>query len=98
MDAVKRWGEAVEAGVGGRGGDDSGDDVPDPVGGESVAAAVRLAPGASATSETLRAWCRERLRREAVPEHWFFVQQMPRNARGKLSRDAVRRTVTSGAA
>ncbi len=72
--------------------------VPDPVGGESVAAAVRLAPGASASSETLRAWCRERLRREAVPEHWFFVQQMPRNARGKLSRDAVRRTVTSGAA
>jgi acyl-CoA synthetase (AMP-forming)/AMP-acid ligase II len=72
--------------------------VPDPVGGESVAAAVRLAPGASATSETLRAWCRERLRREAVPEHWFFVQQMPRNARGKLSRDAVRSTVMSGAA
>jgi len=72
--------------------------VPDPVGGESIAAAVRLASGASATSEMLRAWCRQRLRREAVPEHWFFVREMPRNARGKVSRDAVRRTVTSGAA
>ena len=24
----------------------------------------------------LRAWCRERLRREAVPESWFFVSEI----------------------
>jgi oxalate---CoA ligase len=62
----------------------------DPVGGESVAVAIRLRPGASATSESLRAWCRERLRREAVPEHWHMVDEIPRNARGKVSRDLVR--------
>jgi acyl-CoA synthetase (AMP-forming)/AMP-acid ligase II len=65
--------------------------MPDLVSGESVAAAVRLKPGAAADTETLRAWCRERLRREAVPEHWFLVEEIPRSARGKISRDAVRR-------
>jgi hypothetical protein len=31
------------------------------------------------------------LRREAVPEHWFFVADIPRTPRGKVSRDSVRR-------
>jgi oxalate---CoA ligase len=63
----------------------------EPVGGESVAAAVRLKPGAGASAESLRAWCCERLRREAVPEHWYLVDEIPRNAHGKLSRDTLRR-------
>ena len=71
--------------------------VPDPVGGESVGVAVRLRPGAGVAAEALRAWCRERLRREAVPEHWFMVDEIPRNARGKLSRDAVRRMLAKDA-
>jgi acyl-coenzyme A synthetase/AMP-(fatty) acid ligase len=65
--------------------------LPDPIGGEAVAAAVRLEPGAGVTGEDLRVWCRERLRREAVPEHWYIVEELPRSARGKISRDAVRR-------
>jgi len=65
---------------------------PDPVGGEAVAAAVRLKPGAVGVSgEDLRAWCRQRLRHEAVPEHWYIVDELPRSARGKISRDAVQR-------
>lgn len=71
--------------------------IPDPVAGEVVAAAVALTPGACATSEDLRAWCRERLRREAVPERWFVVDEIPRNARGKVGRDAVRQSVMKGA-
>jgi oxalate---CoA ligase len=67
--------------------------ISDPLGGEAIAAAIRLADGASADSQTLQAWCRERLRREAVPESWFFVSEIPRTARGKVSRDAVRRTL-----
>jgi acyl-CoA synthetase (AMP-forming)/AMP-acid ligase II/thioesterase domain-containing protein/acyl carrier protein len=67
--------------------------VNDPLGGEAIAAAIRLADGASATSQSLQAWCRERLRREAVPESWFFVSEIPRTARGKVSRDVVRRTL-----
>jgi len=63
--------------------------IADPVGGEIVAVAVRLAGHADAVS--LRDWCLARLRREAVPEKWFIVDELPQNARGKISRDAVRR-------
>ena len=68
--------------------------IPDPMGGEAVAAAVRLVDGESATPLGLRTWCSQRLRRAAVPEHWFFVSEIPRTARGKVSRDVVRRTLT----
>ena len=33
----------------------------------------------------------KRLRREAIPERWFIVDKLPRNERGKINRDAVRR-------
>ena len=63
----------------------------DPMSGEAVAAAIRLASGTTANSESLQAWCRERVRREAVPERWYFVADIPRTPRGKVSRDSVRR-------
>jgi oxalate---CoA ligase len=67
--------------------------IADPLGGEAVAAAVRLRDGAKSTPESLQAWCRQRVRREAIPERWFIVSDIPRNARGKVSRDAVRRAL-----
>ena len=67
--------------------------IADPVSGEVVAAAVKLIVGASETPESLRAWCRARLRREAVPERWYFVDAIPRNPYGKINRDAVRNHV-----
>jgi acyl-CoA synthetase (AMP-forming)/AMP-acid ligase II len=67
--------------------------IADNASGEAVAAAVRLMQGASANAESLRSWCRERLRREAVPERWYIVDEMPRTARGKVSRELVRRTL-----
>ncbi len=76
--------------------------IPDPVSGQAVAAVVRLQKGASVTPESLHAWCRERLRQTAIPEHWIVVDEIPRNARGKVNRDAVRRmfakqTIAAGA-
>ena len=68
--------------------------IPDPMGGEAVAAAIRLAKGENVSSLSLQSWCSQRLRRAAVPEHWFFVTEIPRNARGKVSRDNVRRLLT----
>jgi acyl-CoA synthetase (AMP-forming)/AMP-acid ligase II len=65
--------------------------VGDPVSGETVGVAVRLNVGAADDAESLRAWCRARLRREAVPERWFIVEEIPRTMRGKVNRDAVRR-------
>lgn len=67
--------------------------IPDRVSGEIVAVAVRLAAGASLDSEGLRGWLAERLRREAAPERVYFVDEIPRSARGKVSRDAVRRAL-----
>jgi oxalate---CoA ligase len=69
---------------------------PDPIGGETVAAMIRLKEGATATPEELHEWCRARLRREAVPEHWYFVSEIPRNARGKVAREQVRMAVLKG--
>src|SRR5262249_23925971 len=68
--------------------------IADPVSGEIVAAAVQLAPGANVAASALTDWCRVRLRREAIPERWFMVDKLPRNERGKISRDMVRRALT----
>ncbi len=65
----------------------------DAVSGEIVAAAVRLAPGENVTAAALEDWCRARLRREAIPERWFMVDKLPRNERGKIDRNAVRRSL-----
>jgi acyl-CoA synthetase (AMP-forming)/AMP-acid ligase II/thioesterase domain-containing protein len=67
--------------------------IPDPISGECVGAAIRLENGVSVDVDSLRSWCRERLRREAIPEHWFIVEDIPRNARGKVNRDAVYRSL-----
>jgi len=67
--------------------------IEDQTAGNIVAAAIRLVDGSNETTEGLRSWCRQRLRREAVPERWFLLPEIPRNARGKIGRDAVRRHV-----
>jgi acyl-coenzyme A synthetase/AMP-(fatty) acid ligase len=67
--------------------------APDPISGETVAVAVRLVPGSSETAQTLRAWCFEHLRRDAAPERWFFVEEIPKTSRGKVSRDSVRKSL-----
>ena len=63
----------------------------DAVSGEIVAAAVRLMPDMNVSIDALRQWCATRLRREAIPERWFLVDELPRNERGKISRDSLRR-------
>ncbi len=71
--------------------------IPDAVSGEIVGAAVRFKPGAVADLDGVKAFCRARMRREATPERWFTVDEIPRTARGKVSRDAVRRALMEGA-
>jgi acyl-CoA synthetase (AMP-forming)/AMP-acid ligase II/thioesterase domain-containing protein len=65
--------------------------IADPVSGEAVATLVRLVKGASVSPASIRAWCGERMRQAVIPERWIFVDAIPRNARGKVNRDAVRR-------
>jgi acyl-CoA synthetase (AMP-forming)/AMP-acid ligase II len=67
--------EVVEAAVVG---------VPHEVLGEDVAAVVVLAPGASTTAEELRAYCAAALADYKVPRRIEFVDELPRNATGKV--------------
>ena len=67
--------------------------APDTISGEIVAAAIRLSAGAAEDAASLRDWCLKRLRREATPERWFFVDEIPKTSRGKVSRDVVRNTL-----
>jgi oxalate---CoA ligase len=69
--------------------------IPDSISGEAIGAAVRLVQHSAADARSLQAWCRERLRRGAVPEHWFIVDSIPRNVRGKVNRDAVRQKLVA---
>ena len=68
----------------------------DEIHGEVVAAAVRVAPGASLSPRALEEWCRERLRRQAVPGAWFFLDEIPKTERGKVSRERVREACLRG--
>lgn len=63
--------------------------VPDDISGEVVGIAVKLTDGADVDATALRTWCRERLRRECVPERWFLVPDIPKTDRGKVNRRMV---------
>jgi acyl-CoA synthetase (AMP-forming)/AMP-acid ligase II len=63
--------------------------MPDEISGETVAAAIQLAPESNLNSESLRGWALERIRRENVPERWFFIDEIPKSDRGKINRQTV---------
>jgi len=64
--------------------------IPDERLGERVVAAVVVADGAVVTDDELRAHCRDSLARYKVPEVFRFVDDLPRNAMGKVvKRDVV---------
>jgi len=61
--------------------------------GETVAAFVETSDGATsddALQEELRAACAQELARYKVPEHWFFLAEMPRNAMNKILKNELR--------
>ena len=63
--------------------------MPDEISGETVAAAIQLAPESNLNSESLRGWALERIRRENVPERWFFLDEIPKSERGKINRQTI---------
>ena len=58
--------------------------------GEAVHAAVRLAPAASATPDELIAFVKRELDAVKAPKRVYFLDELPRNPAGKVSRSAVR--------
>ena len=67
-----------------------------PVGGWLCAAFVVTTPGGAVTADELRAFCVDRLAAAQVPTSFSFVDELPRNAAGKLRRDALAKSVTGG--
>ena len=64
--------------------------LPDERWGEVVAAAVVSAVGAYPDPSELEGLIRSRLTTAKVPRRWLFLPELPRNANGKIDRDAVR--------
>jgi malonyl-CoA/methylmalonyl-CoA synthetase len=60
--------------------------VPDQVWGERIVAALVLRAGAHLTTEALRAWGKERLATYKVPKEAVIIEELPRNAMGKVSK------------
>lgn len=63
--------------------------VPDDTWGEAVAAAAVLADDQLLNLETLRDWCGDRLSRYKIPKQLLIVDQLPRNAMGKVTKPKV---------
>jgi acyl-CoA synthetase (AMP-forming)/AMP-acid ligase II len=71
--------------------------LPDDKWGQSVAALIHLKPGASATEEDLRGYCRQSLAGYQVPKSIIFTGSLPRDpAYGKVDRRAIIRQYGSG--
>lgn len=64
--------------------------IPDERWGESVKAVVVLRQGAQTTDKELMAFCRERLAGFKQPRSVDFIEHLPKNSNGKLSRKEVR--------
>ena len=63
--------------------------IPDETWGEVVAAAVVLQDNSSLEFEALRSWCEERLSPYKIPRRLLTVDDLPRNAMGKVTKPAV---------
>ena len=69
--------------------------VPDPVWGERVVAALVLQPEARMTTESLRAWAKERLATYKVPKDALILPELPRNPMGKVSKPDLKKIVAA---
>jgi long-chain acyl-CoA synthetase len=64
--------------------------VPDPVLGEVVKACIALKPGEKATDEEIKSFCAQRLADYKVPKFVEFMNSLPRNPAGKVSKPELR--------
>lgn len=65
--------------------------VPDPVWGERVCVALVLREGAGLELDSLREWGKERLAPYKVPGEAIVLEELPRNAMGKVSKPELKK-------
>ncbi|WP_442506259.1 acyl-CoA synthetase [Novipirellula sp. SH528] len=63
--------------------------LPDDTWGEAVAAAVVLKHSEALELESLRVWCKDRISPYKIPRKLLIVDELPRNAMGKVTKPAV---------
>ncbi|MEQ1830644.1 MAG: AMP-binding protein, partial [Pirellula sp.] len=63
--------------------------LPDKTWGEVVTAVAVLKPDTILDTVTLRAWCKDRISSYKIPHHLLVVDELPRNAMGKVMKPAV---------
>jgi len=71
--------------------------IPDHKWGESVKAVVQVRDGAHVSADELIAFCGERLAGYKKPRSVDFVDELPRDAAGKLLKRAIRAPYWAGA-
>jgi len=71
--------------------------VPDDLWGDRVCAAVVRSPSKPVTAESLRSFVRSRLAPYKVPKDILLVDELPRNAMGKVTKPSVRELFTADA-
>ena len=69
--------------------------VPDPRLGEELCAVLRLAPGASVTTEEIREFCRGRIAHYKVPRYVVVVDAYPMTVTGKIQKFVLREAMTA---
>ncbi len=69
--------------------------VPDALYGEELCAWIKLKPGAAATEEEIRAFCRDRITHFKVPRYVRFVDAYPMTVTGKVQKFVMRETMSA---
>ena len=69
--------------------------LPDDTWGEAVTAVAGLRERAALDLAVLRAWCRDRLSVYKIPQRLHVVAELPRNAMGKVTKPAVRASLST---
>ena len=64
--------------------------VPDAIFGESVAAFIEVRPGSTLNADEVGEHCKSRIASYKKPKHVYFVEALPRNALGKVTKNDLR--------
>jgi malonyl-CoA/methylmalonyl-CoA synthetase len=54
-----------------------------------------VVPASSQSAESLKAWLAERIASYKLPRRWMFLDELPRNAMGKVTKPAVKQLFRS---
>jgi len=62
--------------------------------GEEVVAFVQLMPGQKAAAEDMKAFCKDKIAFHKIPAYFFFVDEYPTTASGKIQKYKLRQQAT----